>query len=163
MEDNAPILVRIFKEESVLEVWKQEEASSRYALLKTYDICKWSGEPRAEEGGGRPPGAGGLLYDHPGADEPELRLLPLFNIGYPNAYDRSLGRTGAHLMVHGACSSRGCYSMNDEQIQEIYTLGAARLPGRPARLPGAGLPVPHDAREHGAAPQRSELARSGRC
>jgi hypothetical protein len=26
-------------------------------------------------------------------------------------------------MVHGDCSSRGCYAMTDEQISEIYTLG----------------------------------------
>jgi hypothetical protein len=26
-------------------------------------------------------------------------------------------------MVHGDCSSRGCYAMTDEQIQEIYALG----------------------------------------
>ena len=25
-------------------------------------------------------------------------------------------------MVHGDCSSRGCYAMTDEQIQEIYAL-----------------------------------------
>lgn len=43
-------------------------------------------------------------------------------MGYPNAYDRSYGRTGAHLMVHGACSSAGCYSMTDDQIGEIYAL-----------------------------------------
>ena len=26
-------------------------------------------------------------------------------------------------MVHGDCSSRGCYAMTDEQIAEIYSLG----------------------------------------
>ena len=26
-------------------------------------------------------------------------------------------------MVHGDCSSRGCYAMSDEQIQEIFALG----------------------------------------
>jgi hypothetical protein len=46
-----------------------------------------------------------------------------FNTGYPNAYDRSLGHTGSELMVHGDCSSRGCYAMTDEQIAEIYSLG----------------------------------------
>jgi hypothetical protein len=45
-----------------------------------------------------------------------------FNIGYPNAFDRAHGRTGAHLMVHGDCSSAGCYAMTDEQIGEIYSL-----------------------------------------
>src|SRR5499427_6692916 len=45
-----------------------------------------------------------------------------FNTGFPNAYDRAMGYTGAELMVHGDCSSRGCYAMTDEQIQEIYAL-----------------------------------------
>jgi hypothetical protein len=44
-------------------------------------------------------------------------------MGYPNAYDRAWGRTGSQLMVHGDCSSRGCYAMTDEQISEIYSLG----------------------------------------
>ena len=52
-----------------------------------------------------------------------------FNMGYPNEFDRSLGRTGSELMVHGACSSRGCYSMTDENIQEIYTLGRLAFQG----------------------------------
>ena len=46
-----------------------------------------------------------------------------FNIGYPNAYDRANGRTGSNLMVHGACSSSGCYSMTDAQMEEIYAFG----------------------------------------
>jgi hypothetical protein len=46
-----------------------------------------------------------------------------FNTGFPNAFDRALGRTGSELMVHGDCSSRGCYAMTDEQIAEIYALG----------------------------------------
>jgi hypothetical protein len=50
-------------------------------------------------------------------------------MGYPNAFDRAHGRTGAELMVHGACSSRGCYSMTDENIQEIYTLGRLAFQG----------------------------------
>ena len=45
-----------------------------------------------------------------------------FDIGYPNAYDRAYGRTGSNIMVHGDCSSRGCYAMTDEQISEIYAL-----------------------------------------
>jgi hypothetical protein len=34
-----------------------------------------------------------------------------FNTGFPNAFDRSLGRTGSFLMVHGGCRSVGCYAM----------------------------------------------------
>ncbi len=53
---------------------------------------------------------------------PNSNYYLAFNIGYPNAYDRAWGRTGSELMVHGDCSSRGCYAMTDEQIQEIYAL-----------------------------------------
>jgi murein L,D-transpeptidase YafK len=42
MKETSPILIRIFKEESVLEVWKQRR-DGEYALLKEYQICKWSG------------------------------------------------------------------------------------------------------------------------
>jgi murein L,D-transpeptidase YafK len=44
------------------------------------------------------------------------------NTGFPNANDRANGRTGAFLMIHGGCSSAGCYAMTDEQIAEIYAL-----------------------------------------
>ena len=43
MPKDSPILIRIFKEESELEVWKQD-TSGRYALLKVYPICRWSGD-----------------------------------------------------------------------------------------------------------------------
>ena len=51
MDSGSPMLVRIFKEESELEVWKQDR-TGRYALLKTYPICRWSGElgPKIKEG-----------------------------------------------------------------------------------------------------------------
>jgi murein L,D-transpeptidase YafK len=129
MRDTGPILIRIFKEESVLEVWKKQMDSPRYALLKSYDICKWSGElgPKKQEGDRQAPE--GFYTITPAQMNPNSNYHLAFNLGYPNAYDRSLGRTGAHLMVHGACSSRGCYSMDDEQIQEIYTLARLAFQG----------------------------------
>src|SRR5262249_14966895 len=42
MDQESPILMRIFKEEAELEVWKQDD-SGRFALLRTYPICRWSG------------------------------------------------------------------------------------------------------------------------
>ena len=39
----SPILMRIFKEEAELEVWKQD-SKGRFQLLKTYPICRWSGD-----------------------------------------------------------------------------------------------------------------------
>ena len=43
MPISSPILVRVFKEESELEVWKQD-ATGRFQFLKTYPICRWSGD-----------------------------------------------------------------------------------------------------------------------
>src|SRR6266567_4065037 len=122
MPKESPILVRLFKEESELEVWKQDTAG-RFALLKTYPICRWSGElgPKIKEGDRQAPE--GFYSISPGQMNPNSQYYLSFDLGYPNAYDRAYGRTGAQLMVHGDCSSRGCYSMTDEQISEIYALG----------------------------------------
>ncbi|MDP3690878.1 murein L,D-transpeptidase family protein, partial [Bradyrhizobium sp.] len=51
MDLQSPMLVRIFKQEAELEVWKQDR-SGRFALLKAYPICRWSGDlgPKIKEG-----------------------------------------------------------------------------------------------------------------
>ena len=53
---------------------------------------------------------------------PNSNYYLAINIGFPNAYDKANNRRGAFLMIHGDCSSRGCYAMTDEQIGEIYSL-----------------------------------------
>jgi murein L,D-transpeptidase YafK len=122
MDKTAPIVVRVFKEESELEVWKQDR-DGQYALLKTYPICRWSGElgPKVKTGDRQAPE--GFYTITPAQMNPRSQYYLSFNLGYPNAFDRAHGRTGSHLMVHGDCSSAGCYSMTDDQIQEIYALG----------------------------------------
>jgi len=129
MELRSPILIRIFKEEATLEVWKQEKRTGRYTFLKDYEICAWSGVlgPKIREGDRQAPE--GFYTIRPAQMNPDSSYYLAFNMGYPNEFDRSLGRTGAELMVHGACSSRGCYSMTDENIQEIYTLGRLAFQG----------------------------------
>jgi murein L,D-transpeptidase YafK len=119
MKDTAPILIRIFKEESQLEIWK-ERNDGQYGLLKTYSICKWSGVlgPKVDEGDRQAPE--GFYIVTPAQMNPQSHYYLSFNIGYPNAYDRALGRTGSNLMVHGACSSSGCYSMSDADAGEIF-------------------------------------------
>ena len=121
MPKESPVLVRLFKEESEVEVWKQD-TSGRFALLKTYPICRWSGElgPKTKEGDRQAPE--GFYTIKPTQMNPNSHYYLSFDIGYPNAFDRAHGFTGANLMVHGDCSSRGCYAMTDEQISEIYAL-----------------------------------------
>ena len=122
MDLQSPILVRLFKQEAELEVWKQDR-SGKFALLKTYPICRWSGDlgPKVREGDRQAPE--GFYSITPAQMNAQSAYYLSFNTGYPNAYDRSLGHTGSELMVHGDCSSRGCYAMTDEQIAEIYALG----------------------------------------
>ena len=157
----SPILVRLFKEEAELEVWKQDR-TGRFALLKTYPICRWSGDlgPKVREGDRQAPE--GFYTITPGADESELAVLSLLQLGYPNAFDRAHDRTGAHLMVHGDCSSRGCYAMTDEQIAEIYRARPRVLLRRPEIVPGAGLSVPDDAGRTWPSTATIRTCRSGR-
>jgi murein L,D-transpeptidase YafK len=121
MPKESPILVRLFKEESEVEIWKQD-TSGRFALLKAYPICRWSGElgPKTREGDRQAPE--GFYTINPSQMNPNSHYYLSFDIGYPNPYDKVHGFTGSNLMVHGDCSSRGCYAMTDEEISEIYAL-----------------------------------------
>ncbi|WEK50576.1 MAG: murein L,D-transpeptidase [Candidatus Kaistia colombiensis] len=121
MDPKAPVYIRSFKETSEFEVWKQRRDGT-YGLLKTYEICKWSGKlgPKVKEGDRQAPE--GFYTVKPSQMNPNSRYYLSFNIGFPNAYDDAWGRTGNSLMVHGACSSAGCYSMTDDSAGEIYWL-----------------------------------------
>ncbi|GGE52732.1 hypothetical protein GCM10007276_32190 [Agaricicola taiwanensis] len=128
MRKQDPILVRIYKEESKLEVWKKA-SNGRYAMLKDYDICRWSGTlgPKQREGDKQAPE--GFYAVAPGQMNPKSSYYLSFNIGYPNAFDKSYGRSGNHLMVHGDCLSAGCYAMTDEQMAEVYALAREAFSG----------------------------------
>ncbi|HZP19610.1 MAG TPA: L,D-transpeptidase family protein [Bauldia sp.] len=121
MVETSPVLIRIFKEESALEVWKQRRDGT-YGLLKTYKICKWSGTlgPKVKEGDRQAPE--GFYTITPAQMNPQSKYYLSFNIGYPNEFDQALGRTGSNIMVHGACSSAGCYSMTDADSGELFAL-----------------------------------------
>ena len=121
MPKDSPILARVFKEESELEVWK-EDTTGLYQRLKVYPICRWSGElgPKKVEGDRQAPE--GFYSITPGLMNPNSNYYLAINMGFPNAYDKANGYSGGFLMIHGDCSSRGCYAMTDEQIGEIYSL-----------------------------------------
>ena len=121
MDRAAPIMLRLYKSESILEVWK-EDRDGKYALLQSYPICKFSGQlgPKIREGDHQAPE--GFYEITPTQLNPRSREYLAFNIGFPNAFDRSLGRTGSVVMVHGGCHSIGCYAMTNPNIDEIYAL-----------------------------------------
>ena len=124
----APALVRIFKKESELEVWKRT-SSGTYALLKTYPMCRWSGKlgPKTREGDRQAPE--GFYQVSRGRLNPRSQYHLSFDLGYPNRLERAQGYTGSNLMVHGACSSSGCFAISDESMGEVYAVVRDALRG----------------------------------
>lgn len=120
------VLVRIFKEESELEIWKKKP-SGQYALFKSYPICRWSGKlgPKKKIGDRQAPE--GFYSVSMSQLNPRSKYYLSFNLGYPNRLESALGYQGEALMVHGACSSAGCFAMSDQGVAEIYALALKAL------------------------------------
>ncbi len=120
-----PVFIRIFKEETLLEVWMR--SGTAYEHLKDYAICAYSGAlgPKLKEGDRQAPEGFYKVKKH--QLNPNSKFHLSFNLGYPNAYDRAHDRTGSFLMVHGNCVSDGCYAMTNAKIEEIYALVESAL------------------------------------
>ena len=128
VDPESPTLIRAYKKESELEIWKMR-ADGRYVHLKTFPMCRWSGQlgPKTREGDRQVPE--GFYSITPAQMNPNSNYYLSFNVGYPNQLDRALGHTGGTIMVHGACSSAGCFSMTDAQIAEIYAIARTSFAG----------------------------------
>ena len=120
-----PILIRVFKASSELEVWMQ--TGEKYELFATYPICNWSGTlgPKLTEGDKQSPEG---VYT---VTARQLHLIGRhprsLNLGFPNALDRQMSRTGSYILIHGGCSSVGCFAMTNPVIEEVYSLALAAL------------------------------------
>ncbi|MDH6234372.1 murein L,D-transpeptidase YafK [Mesorhizobium soli] len=139
MKPSDPILVRIFKEESELEIWKRT-ASGRYALLKTYPMCRWSGQLGPKKRNGDRQAPEGFYQVTAKMLNPASQYYLSFDIGFPNKLENALGYTGESLMVHGACSSSGCYAMTDDGVSEIYSVVREALRGGQTSFQVQALP-----------------------
>jgi murein L,D-transpeptidase YafK len=152
-----PVLVRIFKEESELEIWKKRP-SGQYALFKTYPICRWSGKlgPKRKIGDRQAPE--GFYAVSMGQLNPKSEYYLSFNLGYPNRLESALGYKGEALMVHGACSSAGCYAMSDQGVAEIYAIALKALQSGQRQFQVQAFPFRMNARnmaEHQGDPNMS--------
>jgi murein L,D-transpeptidase YafK len=121
----APLFIRVFKEERELEAWLEKDGI--FHLFRTYPIAAVSGwlGPKRWEGDLQAPE--GFYRVTPSQMNPNSSFHLSFNIGYPNEYDKFRDCTGGALMVHGKKSSRGCFAMTDEKMEEIYVLADAAL------------------------------------
>lgn len=146
-----PIVMRIFKREFELEIWMRK--GTRYQRFATYPICRWSGRlgPKLKTGDRQAPE--GFYAVGTASLNPNSRWHRSFNLGFPNVFDRAHGRTGSFLMVHGGCSSVGCYAMTDAVVDEIWRIVTAALSGGQRRFQVQAFPFRMTA-ENLAAQQR---------
>ncbi|MFV0294897.1 MAG: L,D-transpeptidase family protein [Hyphomicrobiaceae bacterium] len=120
------IFIRVFKASSELELWMQNRTGT-FTLLATFPICHWTGTlgPKLREGDKQSPEG---FYS---IGWPQTRLVghwrKAFNLGFPNRFDQRLDRTGSYILIHGGCSSVGCYAMTNQVQAEIYSLASAAL------------------------------------
>ena len=76
MDRGAPVLIRIYKEERTLEVWK-EDRTGKFRLLQSYPICKFSGKlgPKITQGDHQAPEG---FYDiTPAQMNPSIKRISL--------------------------------------------------------------------------------------
>lgn len=134
----SPVFMRLFKRDFELELWLKRDG--RFHRFATYPICRWSGRlgPKLAQGDGQAP-EGFYTVDTKSLN-PESRWHRSFNLGYPNAFDRAHGRTGSLLMVHGGCSSIGCFAMTNPVIDEVWRLLTAALANGQKRFQVQVLP-----------------------
>lgn len=120
-----PVFIRVFKAEAELEVWMRK--GNRFVLFATYPVCNWSGTigPKLAEGDKQTPEG---FYTVTRQQLHRVGRWPRsLNLGFPNVYDKSLARTGSYILVHGGCSSVGCFAMTNPVISEIYNLTQAAI------------------------------------
>ena len=128
-----PLMIRIFKMESELEVWVEKGA--RFELFATYPICNWSGVlgPKQTEGDRQSPE--GFYSIGSRAMHRKGRWPRSLDIGYPNTFDSAHGRTGSYILVHGGCTTIGCFAMTNAKMEEIFALSEAALQSGQERIP----------------------------
>ncbi len=132
------VLIRIFKREHELELWLARDG--RFHRFATYPICRWSGGlgPKFQTGDHQAPE--GFYTVSAAQMNANSRWFRSFNLGFPNAFDRSHGRTGSALMVHGGCSSVGCYAMTNAVMGEIWDLLTAAFQSGQSRIQVQAFP-----------------------
>ncbi|ADP70945.1 ErfK/YbiS/YcfS/YnhG family protein [Rhodomicrobium vannielii ATCC 17100] len=139
MKLGSPVFIRIYKQSSTLELWV--EKGPRYELFKTYGICKFAGGlgPKMYEGDRQSP-EGLYRVEWDDLIGPNPRWHRAMNINYPNAFDKMNGRGGSSILIHGKCSSIGCFAIQDANVEEVYDAVRAALRGGQSHVPVLALP-----------------------
>jgi murein L,D-transpeptidase YafK len=129
---------RAFKMEDQLELWAADSGHHKHKLIKTYKICKGSGDlgPKRKFGDLQVPE--GLYYID--RYNPSSSYHLSFRIAYPNESDLVFAdkdNPGNEIYVHGDCVTIGCLPMTDSIMDEIYviTMKAQSFQGIKSKIP----------------------------
>lgn len=132
LSKGSAVFIRLFKAESEVELWLLK--GDGFVLLDTYPICHWTGTlgPKEREGDKQSPEGFYIVTKrntrHVG------RWRKALNLGFPNALDQRLQRTGSYILLHGGCSSTGCFAMTDPVMDEVHALVSAAVRGGQQRI-----------------------------
>ncbi|MEM7700068.1 MAG: 2-dehydro-3-deoxyphosphooctonate aldolase, partial [Verrucomicrobiota bacterium] len=121
------IFLRVFKEESELEVWLKPEGERYFKIFKVFRLTAWAGTvgPKLREGDGQSPE--GFYYVSLNRMRPDTQHHLGIDLGFPNDFDSHHNRTGSDLMIHGGAGAAGGFAVSPEHMSEIYTLCEAAL------------------------------------
>jgi murein L,D-transpeptidase YafK len=129
---NAHIYLRSFKAQNELEIWARKNDTSKYELIKAYNVCALSGTlgPKRKEGDKQVPEGYYFVEDFNPKSDFYLSML----VSYPNYSDLIHAdklKPGGDIYIHGECYTIGCLPMTNAIIQELYVLClSAKLNGQ---------------------------------
>ncbi len=119
------IYLRSFKVDNILEVWVKDSLHDKYKLYKQMKVCAGAGKlgPKRKEGDKQVPEGFYLIERF----NPNSNYHLSLGVSYPNVSDKILAdsvRPGGDIYIHGDCVSVGCLAINNDQIEDVYTLAA---------------------------------------
>ncbi len=115
------IFIRVFKSESILELWAYDKKPNNFIKVKTYTICALSGKvgPKKRRGDLQIPEG----FYHISQFNPVSNFYLSLKINYPNDSDKILGfktDLGGDIFIHGDCVTIGCMPITNDFIKELY-------------------------------------------
>jgi murein L,D-transpeptidase YafK len=117
----APVLLRAFKDEGLLEMWARSAVTGRYVRVAAFPFTASSGSlgPKRRRWDRQIPEGFYTVKGFNGASRFHLSL----EVDYPNASDRVLSdrhHPGNNIFIHGNEVSIGCIPIGDHAIEQVY-------------------------------------------
>lgn len=137
----AGILLRVFKQEGVLELWGRKPDGT-HLLVRTFEVCRSSGKlgPKRKSGDRQVP-EGFYEIDR---FNPASHFHLSLGVNYPNASDRvrsDARKPGGDIFIHGSCVTIGCVPLGDEAIEALYVVAVEAKAAGQRKIPVHILPA----------------------